>query len=535
MTMATPWPDNPDNFEFRALYADRWALTLVCRRFHPLAMPILYSHIALLRLPRRRAAFADVDYLGIDPAEDPVKEAMLLLRRSVDQNPSLGSLCTDLAIDMKICPGYRLSMAIDLAARFNKAKSLRIHNVSAGFDRRSLEWVQISSDAKMEPPPAMLEVDLTSFECLTFLSLSYWDTGCYLGESGLLAPRLQVFRWTFDERKNAAPDDALVLNHFQQATEDFLRRLAQAAVSRKCPLRNIEIVFTPTAYVGSNASGPGQWASNRDLEYPWDCMVRLAEEIHPWGIELTYNEPSVPREEFEAAAWLSAGLPQSQAEREADTFDLATMAQYFTLGSIARLAFGQESGLIRAEQDLHGHIAMLYEVARPMVVVSGVPYLRPIMRSSLVLRIAEPKPGDKKGLGDIGREIVRSGSSRARPRPSPGSSLAPIPPPPPSAPRCSTSWPRRALTGQRAGVFGPDGDLFRPERWLEAGEAGAGEMRRVAELVFGYGRSGCARKMIALLEMNKVLVELLRRFDFQLACPYKPWQSVNFNLFLAEG
>ncbi|KAK3364617.1 cytochrome P450 [Lasiosphaeria hispida] len=39
-------------------------------------------------------------------------------------------------------------------------------------------------------------------------------------------------------------------------------------------------------------------------------------------------------------------------------------------------------------------------------------------------------------------------------------------------------------------VFGEDADEFRPERFLEAGEERAGEMRRVVELVFGYGQWG---------------------------------------------
>lgn len=66
-------------------------------------------------------------------------------------------------------------------------------------------------------------------------------------------------------------------------------------------------------------------------------------------------------------------------------------------------------------------------------------------------------------------------------------------------------------TGRHRGVFGADADVFRPERWLEGAGASAGEraeMRRVAELVFGYGRWGCAGKMIALMELNKVFVEV---------------------------
>ncbi|KAL2192788.1 cytochrome P450 monooxygenase [Corynascus similis CBS 632.67] len=89
-------------------------------------------------------------------------------------------------------------------------------------------------------------------------------------------------------------------------------------------------------------------------------------------------------------------------------------------------------------------------------------------------------------------------------------------------------------TGRNRGIFGTDVDVFRPERWLEPQRSIAerAEMRRVAELAFGYGRWGCAGKMIAFLELNKVFVELLRRFDFQLVYPTRPWKSVNYNLFL---
>ncbi|KAK4140506.1 Pisatin demethylase [Dichotomopilus funicola] len=86
-------------------------------------------------------------------------------------------------------------------------------------------------------------------------------------------------------------------------------------------------------------------------------------------------------------------------------------------------------------------------------------------------------------------------------------------------------------TGQNRVLFGSDADVFRPERWLQVDATQKAEMRRVAELAFGYGRWGCAGKMIAFLELNKVFVELLRRFDFQLVNPSRPWKSANFNLF----
>ncbi|KAJ2986607.1 hypothetical protein NUW58_g4941 [Xylaria curta] len=68
-------------------------------------------------------------------------------------------------------------------------------------------------------------------------------------------------------------------------------------------------------------------------------------------------------------------------------------------------------------------------------------------------------------------------------------------------------------------LFGEDSDIFRPERFLEADEATRTEMQRNVELVFGYGRWMCAGKAIAFIELNKVLFELLRQFDFQILDP----------------
>ncbi|KAJ4298336.1 hypothetical protein N0V88_003362 [Collariella sp. IMI 366227] len=86
--------------------------------------------------------------------------------------------------------------------------------------------------------------------------------------------------------------------------------------------------------------------------------------------------------------------------------------------------------------------------------------------------------------------------------------------------------------GHHPGLFGQDADLFRPKRWLGLEREEKAEMRRMVEMVFGYGRWGCAGKMIAFMELNKVFVELLRRFDFQLVNPTKPWKCVNYNLFV---
>jgi len=69
---------------------------------------------------------------------------------------------------------------------------------------------------------------------------------------------------------------------------------------------------------------------------------------------------------------------------------------------------------------------------------------------------------------------------------------------------------------RRADIFGQDAELFRPERWLDSDTAKIDSMQRTTELVFGHGRWGCAGKIVAFLELNKVFVEvrLLRRSNY---------------------
>ncbi|KAK4124778.1 cytochrome P450 monooxygenase [Parathielavia appendiculata] len=323
------------------------------------------------------------------------------------------------------------------------------------------------------------------------------------------------------------------------------------------------------------------------------------------------------------------------AEEKKPLLDLATMAQYFTLDSISKIAFGEEFGLIREERDIHGHMEIVNEIAAPVVTIAVVPILRAVMGSKLVLKLMGPKPEDKRGVGrmlKIGMDVVakrfgpdakeqddmlgsfiRHGltqrecqtealiqilagsdttattiratmlylmctprayhalqaeidegirtnrisspvtNAEANELPylqavileglrihppftglpfkvvAPGGDTIDGKPVPAGTLIAPNFW----ATGRLPAVFGADADIFRPERWLEQADAEKrAEMRRVAELVFGYGRWGCAGKMIAFLELNKVFVELLRRFDFQLANPARPWKSANYNLFL---
>lgn len=68
-------------------------------------------------------------------------------------------------------------------------------------------------------------------------------------------------------------------------------------------------------------------------------------------------------------------------------------------------------------------------------------------------------------------------------------------------------------------IFGIDVDVFRPERWLEA-EADPTRkalMTRAVDLNFGYGRWVCIGKHIAMMELNKIFVEV-GQTNPKLAC-----------------
>ncbi|OWP00859.1 hypothetical protein B2J93_2552 [Marssonina coronariae] len=65
-------------------------------------------------------------------------------------------------------------------------------------------------------------------------------------------------------------------------------------------------------------------------------------------------------------------------------------------------------------------------------------------------------------------------------------------------------------------VYGRDADVWRPERWLEIGEQGRGGEVEKYSLAFGAGSRTCVGRNISLLEMSKVIPQIIRRFEFEL-------------------
>ena len=66
--------------------------------------------------------------------------------------------------------------------------------------------------------------------------------------------------------------------------------------------------------------------------------------------------------------------------------------------------------------------------------------------------------------------------------------------------------------------------MFRPERWLD--EKRAKEMDK-AIITFGAGNRTCVGENISLMEMQKVVPQLLRYFEFSLADKDVEWTTLN--------
>lgn len=78
-----------------------------------------------------------------------------------------------------------------------------------------------------------------------------------------------------------------------------------------------------------------------------------------------------------------------------------------------------------------------------------------------------------------------------------------------------TEMTSQAYVVQRdADVFGADVHEFRPERWLGSEDQVA--RMDAAMYVFGMGARVCLGKEIALMEMHKLVPEIIRRFDLEV-------------------
>ncbi|KPI39733.1 Pisatin demethylase [Cyphellophora attinorum] len=80
-------------------------------------------------------------------------------------------------------------------------------------------------------------------------------------------------------------------------------------------------------------------------------------------------------------------------------------------------------------------------------------------------------------------------------------------------------------------VFGEDVETYRPERWFE----GDAKLMNSHMYQFGGGSHLCIGRNLALFEMNKTLIQILREFDIKLVHPGRPLEYHSTFFVVQEG
>ena len=82
------------------------------------------------------------------------------------------------------------------------------------------------------------------------------------------------------------------------------------------------------------------------------------------------------------------------------------------------------------------------------------------------------------------------------------------------------------VIGRNEDVF-LDAEKFKPERWLDASEGQLREMESLLSFNFGAGSRACLGKHVSLIEIHKIIPQLLRTFRVELTHPEKEWEVCN--------
>ncbi|KAF7167617.1 hypothetical protein CNMCM6106_003096 [Aspergillus hiratsukae] len=105
---------------------------------------------------------------------------------------------------------------------------------------------------------------------------------------------------------------------------------------------------------------------------------------------------------------------------------------------------------------------------------------------------------------------------------------------------CDRHFPGGTIVGINAWVLHrdarvfPDPDKFIPERWIDSDPQQLKKMDQ-SMFAFGAGSRTCIGKNISLIEMHKIIPQLLREFEIRLHSPEKEWKTKNVWFVQQEG
>ena len=155
-------------------------------------------------------------------------------------------------------------------------------------------------------------IDFSDFPKLKSITISVYDLKCTPQEaaSKLLAPQLESFTWSW-----------LMLTQHCESIRDFNEERAKwlsdfltIATHRKSALRKVYIRFRPEDYYPSEDE-----LAQGSFPYPWDLMDEIAVKFESYGIQLTYDKPSMNKDEMVQLA------QEINAEREAGSESWSTL------------------------------------------------------------------------------------------------------------------------------------------------------------------------------------------------------------------
>jgi hypothetical protein len=84
---------------------------------------------------------------------------------------------------------------------------------------------------------------------------------------------------------------------------------------------------------------------------------------------------------------------------EVRPLDWGFVAQYFTVDSLTKVAYGTPFGCLAEDSDVHEYIRTVEEMGFYFALCSDVPWLGKIFLAPWILKLFGPKPSDKVGLG----------------------------------------------------------------------------------------------------------------------------------------
>ncbi|KAI8315062.1 hypothetical protein K4K61_003022 [Colletotrichum sp. SAR11_59] len=223
---------------------------------------------------------------------------------------------------------------------------------------------------------------------------------------------------------------------------------------------------------------------------------------------------------------------------DSESVDFGRLADYYAMDARSRMSFGRPIGLLQKDTDVFGLIKTSNIAIDVLQFFTDIPALQMIFTSDLVLRLLGPKPTDSSGFGKImglaQQHVVKRFAPDAKDEPDLLAviyeSLRVHPPftgllmkqvgsegdlhegtfLPPGTRVAHDTW---SVTHDTQ-LFGENAHIFRPQRWLEADAVTVKEWKKRTELVFGAGRWQCAGKAVAMIELNKIFVTLIRNFEF---------------------